>query len=164
MEVGWLRVDAPNTRQAIERPIRGLGNRYQDRFSAEAAAPSAASRRQPLLNLQIGKAGSQSSLEEFDVHDVLVEHFQPLFPAPNLGIGVAKHCRTVFGPCQIVIYVVASNDCRTRENIVNSCLETYPLIFGLVQGGLNCRGDGLYRSLSVSASRSFGEFETHCPN
>jgi len=39
-----------------------------------------------LLNLQIGKAGAQSSLEKFDVHDVLVEHFQPLFPAPNLGI------------------------------------------------------------------------------
>ena len=37
MEVGWLRVDTPNGRLAIERPMRGLGNRYQDRFSAGAA-------------------------------------------------------------------------------------------------------------------------------
>jgi hypothetical protein len=79
------------------------------------------------------------------VHDVLVEYFQQLFPARNLGIGVAKHYRTVFSPRQIVIYVVSANDCRTRENIVNSCLETYPLIYGLVEGGLNCRRNGLYR-------------------
>jgi hypothetical protein len=37
MEVGWLRVDTPNGRLAIERPMRGLGNRNQDRFSAGAA-------------------------------------------------------------------------------------------------------------------------------
>jgi len=37
MEVGWLRVDTPNGRLAIERPMPGLGNRYQDRFSAGAA-------------------------------------------------------------------------------------------------------------------------------
>ena len=35
--VGWLRVDTPNGRLAIERPMRGLGNHYQDRFSAGAA-------------------------------------------------------------------------------------------------------------------------------
>jgi hypothetical protein len=63
--------------------------------------------------LQVGKTGSQSSLEKFDVHDILVEHFQPLFPARNLGIGIAKHCRTVFSPRQIVIYIVSANDCRT---------------------------------------------------
>ena len=37
MEVGWLRVDTPNGRLAIERPMRGLGNHYQDRLSAGAA-------------------------------------------------------------------------------------------------------------------------------
>ena len=37
MEVGWLRVDTPNGRIAIERPTRGLSNRYHDRFSAGAA-------------------------------------------------------------------------------------------------------------------------------
>jgi hypothetical protein len=46
---------------------------------------------------------------------------------------------------QIVIYVVSANNCRALENIVNSCLETYPLIFGLVQGDLNCGGNRPYR-------------------
>src|ERR1700759_1120596 len=110
---------------SCSRITRGRGCRWcgsRSRGHQGARWPEGDPDGHALLNLQIGKAGSQSSVDKFDVHDVLVEHFQLLFPAPNLGIGVAKHYRTVFGPRQIVIYLVAANDCCTRENIVNSSL------------------------------------------